>query len=189
MPVAPLVLAGDEKLAPPQPKFVIGEALSDGQNEANRLSHHSRTTSANTSFYESPPITPRSLTFNTNHNSFTALNSQAFYINDQTPGTTPAMNNNPSGYPFPDARDSNRDNTNTSAPASGVASVASVADFSSRNTSSLYGSRPGTGTGRERVWVLSSTFLCSFERGLRIAKAAPSDDVQHCPAVHYQNRT
>jgi len=147
MPVASLVLVEDEKLAPPQPKFVIGEALSDGQNEASRLSQHSRTTSANTSFHESPPITPRSLTFSTNRNSFTALNSQAFYINDQTPGTTPAMNNNSSGYPFPDAGNSNRDNTNTSAPASGVASVASVADFSSRNTSSLYGSRPGTGTG------------------------------------------
>lgn len=138
MPANPHVLAGGEKLTPPQPKFVIEDASSDAQNEAYRLSQHSRTTSGNTSFHESPPITPRSLTFSTNHNSFTPLNSQAFYINDQTPGTVPAMNNNSSGYPFPDVGNSNRDNTSTTTPAS-------VADFSSRNTSSLYGSRPGTG--------------------------------------------
>ena len=143
MPVTPLDLAGDEKLIPPRPKFVIGEASSDAPIDANRVSQHSRTTSANT-FHESPPITPRSLTFNTNHNSFTALNSQSFYINDQTPSTAPAMNNNSSGYPFPDVGNGN---SNSSAFPSGVSSVASVADFSSRNTSSPYGSRPGTGTG------------------------------------------
>jgi len=142
MSLSPFDPAGDEKLAPPQPKFIIEEGTSDSQGDSARISYHSRTTSGNTSFNESPPITPRSLTFSTQRNSFTALTT--FFTNDQTPGaTTPTMNNAHGDFP-----DVGRDNASNTAPRSGVTSVStSVADFSLRHPTSIYGSRPGTGTG------------------------------------------
>jgi len=142
MPASPHDPAGDEKLAPPQPKFIIEEGASDSQGDTTRISIHSRTTSGNTSFQESPPITPRSLTFNTGRNSFTALTT--FFTNDQTPGpTTPTMNNAHAYFP-----DVGRDHLSSAAPRSGTTSVTtSVADFSWRQPTSIYGSRPGTGTG------------------------------------------
>ncbi|KAF8962845.1 GH16 beta-1,3-glucan recognition protein [Flammula alnicola] len=144
----PPVLVEDEKLAPPQPKFAIGEGASDGENDNNRLSQHSRTASG-ISWHESPPITPRSLTFSIPAtNPFISFNNQAFYTPDQTPGTSPAaVHNNANGYPFPDVSSGI-----SSTPRSGVTSVStSVADLT-RNASSFYGTnsaRPSSARSRE----------------------------------------
>ncbi|KAJ3510675.1 hypothetical protein NLJ89_g4537 [Agrocybe chaxingu] len=132
MPVPPLPAAGDEKLAPPHPKFTIaGGSASDPEQDRNGISHHSRTTSL-----ESHQVTHRSLTFNNPPTSF-SFNNQAFYTPDQTPGTTPSVQPiTGNGYPFPDA---SSDTPRT--PRSGIDSVStSVADFSGIS----FGSRPGT---------------------------------------------
>ncbi|KAH9475151.1 Beta-1,3-glucan-binding protein [Psilocybe cubensis] len=133
MPVSPLVLAGDEKLKPPQPKFAIAEGASDADQEANRASHHSRTTSGTVSWHESPPVTPRSISFGNTTNPFSAsLIHQSFYTTDQTPGTSPThlQNESNGGFPFPDV--------GSSTPRSGVTSVStSVADLT-RNSHSFY---------------------------------------------------
>ena len=143
----PPAAAEHEKLAPPQPKFLIGEGASDAENDNNRASAHTRTTSAGTSLHESPPITPRSLTFSIPaQNPFTTFSTQNYYTPDQTPGTSPvplsmaSMN----AYPFPDVS-----SAISSTPRSGATSVStSVADLT-RNYSSFYGSssRPGTEYG------------------------------------------
>ncbi|PPQ88363.1 hypothetical protein CVT25_002109 [Psilocybe cyanescens] len=142
MPVSPLVLAGDEKLKPPQPKFAIAGGASDADQETSRASHHSRTISGTASWHESPPVTPRSISFGNTVNPFSAsLVQQAFYTPDQTPGTSPAPHPNESngGFPFPDV--------GSSTPRSGVTSVStSVADLT-RNSHSFYGNRPATEYG------------------------------------------
>ncbi|KAF8151651.1 GH16 beta-1,3-glucan recognition protein [Crassisporium funariophilum] len=137
MPAPPLVLVEDEKLIPPQPKFAIAEGASDGETENHSGSLHSRTTSGTTSMVESPPITPRSLTFSTPINPFSSShNIQSFYTPEQTPSGTPGSAQL-SAYPFPD-----------SSSRSGATSVStSVADLS-RVPSSYFGSRPGSSAAR-----------------------------------------
>lgn len=130
MPPPPVLV--EEKLTPPKPKFAIGDGASDADNDTNRLSQHSRTASSNNiSSHDSPPITPRSLTFSIPaQNPFTSFTNQAFYTPDQTPGTSPVPHsgNNGHGYPFPDV----------STPRSGVTSTStSVADLT-RNGSYFY---------------------------------------------------
>ncbi|KDR73049.1 hypothetical protein GALMADRAFT_1342774 [Galerina marginata CBS 339.88] len=143
MPVSPLVLSGDEKLKPPKPKFAIADGGSDGDFEQTRVSQHSRTTSGTVSWHESPPVTPRSITFNTTPNPFSSFNAQTFYTPDQTPGTSPVgPTHEQNGYPFPDV------SSGSSTSRSGANSVStSVADLT-RNAHSFYGSqRPTTEYG------------------------------------------
>lgn len=136
MPVPPLVLSGDEKLKPPQPKFAVGEGASDGDQEIIRTSHHSRTTSGTVSWTESPPITPRSITFSNAVNPFTPATNQAYYTPDQTPGTTPNVNEG-NAYPFPDISSG----SSSTIPLSGFTSTStSVADLT-RNAQAFYGQR------------------------------------------------
>lgn len=60
-------LVGEEKLVPPKSSFANpSQGASDGENDGNRISHHSRTISNNTSLLETPPVTPRNnITFST----------------------------------------------------------------------------------------------------------------------------
>lgn len=145
----PPAAAEHEKLAPPQPKFLIGEGASDPENDNNRASTHIRTTSGGTSLLESPPITPRSLTFSIPaQNPFTTFSTQNYHTPDQTPGTSPVpmSMNSMNAYPFPDVSNAS---AISSMPRSGATSVStSVADLT-RNHSSFYGSssRPGTDYG------------------------------------------
>ncbi|RDB21792.1 Beta-1,3-glucan-binding protein [Hypsizygus marmoreus] len=129
-----------ERLAPPQPQFIIGATGFDGESERHDSTSHSRTTSGAISYVETPPITPRSLTFgsNTNINPFSPPGSVVSFGSgsDLTPAGTPGVHghqNSTSQYPFPDAT-----------PRSGITSRStSVADFS--RLSSHYGSsRPST---------------------------------------------
>ena len=140
MPVPPLNLSADEKLKPPQRKFALGEGASDGDHEINRTSHHSRTTSV--SFTESPPITPRSITFNNAVTPFTPVTNQAYYTPEQTPGTTPNIHQEGNAFPFPDITSSSSSIPRTG---SGFNSVStSLADLN-RNAQAFYGQRPQTG--------------------------------------------
>jgi hypothetical protein len=62
-----LALVDEEKLVPPKSSFANpSQGASDGENDGNRISHHSRTISNNTSLLETPPVTPRNnITFST----------------------------------------------------------------------------------------------------------------------------
>ncbi|KAF9552143.1 GH16 beta-1,3-glucan recognition protein [Agrocybe pediades] len=150
MPVSPLNLSGEEKLRPPQPKFAststthTAEGASD-DHENGKGSQHSRTTSATTSWLESPPITPRSITFSNvvSPGPFPSLNNQAYYTPEQTPGTTTPINGleHHNGFPFPDS-------TGSSTPRSGVTSLTtSVADLT-RNSQAFYGQKVDFNSGR-----------------------------------------
>ena len=133
----PPTLLEDEKLTPPTRKFAFPEGTSDPDFDASRssTSQHSRTKSNIT---ESPPVTPRSLTFNIPPSNTLSLNNHAMYAADQqTPGTTPGPTNAHGYFPEPG---------NSGTPRSGFTSLsASVADLS-RVPSSYFigGSRPGT---------------------------------------------
>ncbi|KAF9530691.1 GH16 beta-1,3-glucan recognition protein [Crepidotus variabilis] len=92
MPAFPSNHSGNIKLDPPKPKFAIadGNLSSDGEGEGSRFAQHSRNTSNNTSFLDSPPQTPRSITFNARPNAI-SLNDQTFYTGRPTGLGTPPI--------------------------------------------------------------------------------------------------
>jgi hypothetical protein len=164
------ILVKDQKLTPPQPKFVL-EATSDGDSERHPSSLHSRTTSGAVSYVESPPMTPRSTTFGNHPNPFSPPASVASFNSgpDTTPGHT---HHNSVQYPFPDST------------RSGVTSrTTSVADLT-RLSSSYYGSRPNTadfglaGSTRPSSARLREAFTSPPTRPMTILSVAPVSKVE-----------
>ncbi|KAK7047619.1 hypothetical protein VNI00_006387 [Paramarasmius palmivorus] len=118
----------------PQRKFV--ENLGDADIDEVPTGHLSRQPSSLTP--ESPPVTPRSITFSTATNPFSPPASVRSFNGDQSPNMTPNTTHNGNHYPF-----------NEPGPRSGVASLSgSVADLS--RMSSSYGSRPTTADTQPR---------------------------------------
>lgn len=114
----------DQPLAPPRPKFVIDDNY-DGDHESRPSSAHSRDMARQSGAnpVDTPPVSPRSLTFSNAVNPFSPPASvRSFSSPDQTPTATPGITGShagPSHYPFPDAT-----------PRSGMTSVAtSVAEL------------------------------------------------------------
>ncbi|KAF5375890.1 hypothetical protein D9615_008202 [Tricholomella constricta] len=169
----PINVHGDsEKLTPPQPQFIV-EASSDGDSERQPPSH-SRTTSGAISYVDSPPITPRSLTFGNHTNPFSppesiiSFGSSTADIPAQTPGHH-AHHSSHSQYPFPDAT-----------PRSGITSRStSVADLT--RLSSGYSSRPSTadlGSNRGSSARLREAFTSPPTRPLTMMSVVPVSQVE-----------
>lgn len=174
---APILIRDDsDRLAPPQPKFVAEASSSDGDSDRQTSSLHSRTTSGAVSYVESPPMTPRSLTFTNQVNPFSPPGSVASFGSGAditpTPGAHGIQNAN-SHFPFPDTT-----------PRSGITSRStSVADLT-RLSSSYYGSRPNTadyglsGSNRPSSARLREAFTSPPPRPLTMLSVAPSAKVE-----------
>lgn len=130
-------------MAQPSPTPASGQTLVLPQPTVERdgeLPHssttHSRTTSGAVSYVDTPPITPRSLTFNAPVNPFSPPASVlSFSSPDLTPANSPGLQHQShSHYPFPDV----------ATPRSGITSVATSVSDLPRMSSSYYGSRPNT---------------------------------------------
>ncbi|GLB42876.1 putative glycosyl hydrolases family 16 [Lyophyllum shimeji] len=171
---APINVQHDsEQLSPPQPQFVV-EAAPDGDSERQSTSH-SRSTSGAVSYADSPPITPRSLTFGSPINPFSppesiiSFGSSALDTPAQTPGQH-AHHGSHSHFPFSDAT-----------PRSGVASRAtSMADLS-RMSSGYYSSRPSTadfGSNRGSSTRLREAFTSPPTRPLTMMSVAPASKLE-----------
>ncbi|KAF9039187.1 concanavalin A-like lectin/glucanase domain-containing protein [Panaeolus papilionaceus] len=149
MPNFPLVVDEIDKLAPPSAK-VASEGSLDQDATSQRVSQHSRSTSGNTSInVESPPVTPRSLTFNAPRTSFSS-HSRPFYIpgseqqTSVTPGASQAVGN---GFPFPDVSNSSLSGINSVS--TSVADLHKTASQFYGRTDSRAGSRPTSSRSRE----------------------------------------
>ncbi|KAF8814564.1 concanavalin A-like lectin/glucanase [Phlegmacium glaucopus] len=115
-------LSQREKRAPPN---------RNGASDGETITNHARTTSW---VVDSPPVTPRSLTFVSPVNPFTAGTPQAFYTPDQTPVTPAAQLDS---YPFPDV-------THSVSPSVSTSMSTSTADFSPGQQLYINPSRPGS---------------------------------------------
>ncbi|KAF9074578.1 concanavalin A-like lectin/glucanase domain-containing protein [Rhodocollybia butyracea] len=142
----------DDGPVPPSPRFV--EHIQD----VDIVDDHTQTRA--TPVVESPPITPRSLTFSIPANPFSPPAS-VLNFGEQTPTVTPGAHNE-SHYPFPDTRSR-----------SGLTSVATSYAELPRVSSSIYSSsRPTTASTTTTDSAQGSTRHLSSR--LREAFAAPS---------------
>ncbi|KAJ3902499.1 GH16 beta-1,3-glucan recognition protein [Lentinula edodes] len=137
----------------PQPRFAEHVQIQASGTHTDETRPNTGVT-----YVETPPVTPRSLTFSMAANPFSPPAS-VLSFGDQTPMATPGAHND-SHYPFPEAR-----------PRSGLTSVAnSVADLPRMSSSIYSSSRPTTSSLSDSPHA-SSRHLSGR---LREAFAAPS---------------